>query len=137
MALLEAAALVERRLDRAVSTILGISFSEYRLLQALGTAHENSATRVDLAASVGLTPSAVTRALKPMEKIGYVTSQKSDRDARRSLATLTKAGLEQLANAQGIVDDVVSDLPVESLDLQVLTELQENLLARSAARRRR
>jgi len=40
---------------------------------------------VDLAAAVGLTPSAVTRALRPLEKLGCVATQKSERDARRSL----------------------------------------------------
>lgn len=113
--LLEVASKVERRLDRSLSVIRGVSFSEYRLLKALNAQHQSTATRVDLAEAVGLTPSAVTRALKPLEKLHYVETQKSERDARQSLAMLTTSGRELLNDAQGIVKDVVSMLPVEEL----------------------
>lgn len=111
--LLDAAGYLERRLDRALSTIRGLSFSEYRLLRALANQPEARAMRVDLAQAVGLTPSAVTRALKPMEKLCYVETLKSDRDARRSLACLTDSGRELLSDAEGIARDVLSTLPIE------------------------
>ena len=113
--LLEVSAKVERRLDRSLSVVRGVSFSEYRLLRALDAQHESTSTRVDLAEAVGLTPSAVTRALKPLEKLHYVETQKSERDARQSLATLTPSGRELLSDSQGIVKDVVNTLPVEEL----------------------
>jgi len=112
MALLESAALVERQLDSALANICGISFSEFRLLLALSSAHEATATRVEVARQVGLTPSAVTRAFKPLEKLGFIRSAKSDRDARRSLATLTKAGFERVSNAQAVMTDQVAELRV-------------------------
>lgn len=112
LALLDAAARVERRLDRVLSNTRGISFREYHLLRELSRLYDGTATRVELAAAVGLTPSAVTRALKPLEKLGYVKTRKSDRDARRSLATLTKGGAELLADARSAVDDVVAELPL-------------------------
>lgn len=113
--LLDAAGYLERRLDRAISTIRGISFSEYRLLRELSQRPEARAMRVELAQAVGLTPSAVTRALKPLEKLGYVETLKSDRDARRSLACLTKGGRELLSDAEGVARDVLLGLPLESL----------------------
>ena len=113
--LLDAAGYLERRLDRALSTIRGLSFSEYRLLRALALAPDARAMRVDLAQAVGLTPSAVTRALKPLEKLCYVETLKSDRDARRSLACLTESGRELLSDAEGIARDVLSTLPIELL----------------------
>ena len=113
--LLDAADYLERRLDRALSTIRGLSFSEYRLLRALALAPDARAMRVDLAEAVGLTPSAVTRALKPLEKLCYVETLKSDRDARRSLACLTDSGRELLSDAEGITRDVLSTLPIELL----------------------
>ena len=122
--LLNTAARVERKLDRTLSNIRGISFSEYRLLRSLQLAPQSTAMRVDLAAAVGLTASAVTRALRPLEKLGYVTTSKSDRDARRSLATLTNAGVELLSDARGVLIDVLGDLPVtqlESMQLDVFT----------------
>ena len=128
LTLLESASLVERRLDRALSSIRGISFSEYRLLRSLSKLHGGTAMRVDLASSVGLTPSAVTRALKPLEKIGYVTTQKSDRDARRSLATLTSAGIELLSDAQSLLKDVIAELPLDPLDYEQLSEFHQGLV---------
>lgn len=113
--LLDAAGYLERRLDRALSTIRGLSFSEYRLLRALAVQPEARAMRVELAQAVGLTPSAVTRALKPLEKLCYVETLKSDRDARRSLACLTDSGRELLSDAEGIARDVLETLPIEAL----------------------
>jgi len=113
--LLDAAAYLERRLDRSLSAIRGISFSEYRLLRELAQQPEARAMRVELAQATGLTPSAVTRALKPLEKLGYVETLKSDRDARRSLACLTEGGRELLSDAEGVAQDVLVSLPLESL----------------------
>ena len=98
---------LERRLDHSLGAIRGISLAEYRLLRALGEAPGARASRVDLAGSVGLTPSGVTRALRPMEKLGIVSTEKSERDARLAIATLTPAGRELLEDASGVVDDTM------------------------------
>ena len=110
--LLHAATRIERKLDQALSCTRGISFTEYHILKQLLSLHEGSATRVDLARAVRLTPSAVTRALKPLEKMGMVLTEKSDRDARRSMASLTDAGREVLRDADGIVRDTIGELPL-------------------------
>lgn len=128
--LLGASASIERRLDRSLSAIKGISFSEYQLLAALHGQHGMSATRVDLAALVGLTPSGATRALKPLEKLRFVKTMRDARDARRSLAKLTPGGSELVQDASGVVDDVVSGLAgLSSLDQsereQMLSFLKE------------
>lgn len=96
---------IERRLDASLGAIRGISLAEYRLLHALGRAPGAQASRVELAHAVGLTPSGVTRALRPMEKLGMVTTLKSKRDARLAIAALTPAGRELLDDACGVVDD--------------------------------
>ena len=98
---------LERRVDNSLGSIRGISLAEYRLLRALGDAPSSQASRVDLAQSVGLTPSGVTRALRPMEKLGIVATVKSKRDARLAIAALTPAGCEMLDNASGVVDDTM------------------------------
>jgi len=108
--LLHAASKIERKLDQALSCTKGISFTEFYLLRQLSEMHQSSATRVDLAKAVRLTPSAVTRALKPLEKMGIVVTEKSDRDARRSLATLTPSGRELLQDANGIFKDAVGTI---------------------------
>jgi DNA-binding MarR family transcriptional regulator len=96
---------LERRMDSALGSIRGISLAEYRLLKALGDAPQAQASRVDLAQTIGLTPSGVTRALRPMEKLGIVSTVKSKRDARLAIAALTPAGRELLNDASGVVDD--------------------------------
>lgn len=101
---------VERRLDHSLGAIRGISLAEYRLLRAMGDAPGARASRVDLAEAVGLTPSGVTRALRPMEKLNIVTTLKSKRDARLAIAALTPAGREVLSDASGVVDDTMKAL---------------------------
>ena len=101
---------LERRLDKSLGAIRGISLAEYRLLRALGDAPGSQASRVDLAEAVGLTPSGVTRALRPMEKLSIVSTVKSKRDARLAIAALTPAGRELLDDASGVVDDTMKVL---------------------------
>jgi DNA-binding MarR family transcriptional regulator len=127
LALLQAAAGIERRLDRILATTRGLSFSEYHLVRQLAEAHDGAAARVDLADSVGLTPSAVTRAIKPLEKLGYITTERSARDSRRAIARLTEAGRELLADAEQAVDDGIAGLDLADDDRKGLTELVEQL----------
>ena len=101
---------LERSLDPSLSAVRGISFAEYRLLRTLDQSPGGRASRVDLAAAVGLTPSGVTRALRPLEKLGVVQTRRSDRDARLALASLTDAGRELVADAAGVVEDVMGTL---------------------------
>ena len=109
---LTAASRMEGRFNRVLSNVKGVSFTEYCLLKELGECHNASATRVELAAAVQLTPSAVTRALKPLEKIGYVITQKGERDARQSIAALTAAGEELLCDASRLISDEIDALPL-------------------------
>lgn len=98
------------RLDGSLSAIKGITFSEYRLLSAIEGEREAQATRVLLAQRTGLTPSGVTRALKPLEKLGYVETVRDTRDARRSIASLTAAGQELVRDAAGVVNDTLNGM---------------------------
>lgn len=101
---------LERRLDHSLAAIRGVSLAEYRLLRALGDAPGSQASRVDLAHAVGLTPSGVTRALRPMEKLGIVSTVRSKRDARLAIAALTPVGRELLDDASRVVDDTMRAL---------------------------
>lgn len=125
--LLETAARVERRLDRMLSALRGVSYSEYRLLATLAASSADGLPRIVLAEAVGLSASAVTRALKPLEKIGCVTTEKGERDARQSRAIITRAGLELLDDARGSMNDALRVLPLNSLSPQKVTEFQNRL----------
>ena len=122
---------LERRLDHSLGAIRGISLAEYRLLRALGNAPGSRASRVDLAEAVGLTPSGVTRALRPMEKLGIVSTVRSKRDARLAIAALTPAGREVLDDASGVVDDTMKALlkrtPQVVTHAGAMTELLEEI----------
>ena len=118
---------LERTLDTQLSAARGISFAEYRLLRALADAPGATASRVDLAGQVGLTPSGVTRALRPLEKLRVVRTVKSERDARLALATLTKAGRELVADASAVIDDVMGTR-LRRVARPTLSDLVEELL---------
>ncbi len=112
---------IERRFDRVLSAVRGVSFTEYFLLKRLQEQPDSSASRVDLAFAVNLTPSAVTRALKPLEKTGFVISRKNQRDARQTVASLTRAGEELVSDADAVISDEISTLSLPSTDLKALT----------------
>ena len=126
-ALIDAVARIEKRFDSALAMARGVSFREYRLLRSLSEFSGARASRVDLAAAVGLTPSAVTRALKPLEKLGLVTTQKGARDARQSLAHLTPAGETLLLDTHAIVTDVTASIPSLPIDDAGLADFAKGL----------
>jgi len=101
---------LERRLTGQLGSIRGISLAEYRILRSLADAPTAQASRVELAQAVGLTPSGVTRALRPMEKLGMVSTLKSKRDARLAIAALTPAGRELVNDASGVVNDAMKTI---------------------------
>ena len=125
--LLDTAAWLERRLDRTLSGLRGVSYREYRLLKTLAESEADGLPRIVLAESVGLSASAVTRALKPLEKIGFVTTEKGERDARQSRAVITPAGLELLEHAKTIMHDVLRELPLNALSPQKVTDFRNRL----------
>ena len=98
--LTRANAVVTNRLDRTLSGLHGLSFSDFMILLYLSRAPETRLRRVDLALRMELTPSGVTRSLLPLEKRGLVSRESHDRDARIAFACLTDAGAELLGYAQ-------------------------------------
>ena len=121
---------VEKRLDSSLGAIRGISLAEYRLLRALYEAPNSWASRVDLAHAIGLTPSGVTRALRPLEKLGLISTAKSKRDARLALASLTPAGQELVEDASAVVNDqmkiILDRSPKMSARIDEMIELLED-----------
>jgi DNA-binding MarR family transcriptional regulator len=99
LSLAKAHAALVRRFDGGFATLHGISFGDFVLLLHLHSAPGGKLRRVDLAQAVGLTPSAVTRSLIPLERIGLVTRQRDLRDARIGYAVITKAGQRILHEA--------------------------------------
>ena len=108
--LFEAWSAVERILNGNLGMIRGITYSEYRLLLAISTGPKAGSSRADLARQVGLSPSAVTRALRPLSDLGIVETIKHPRDARLALAHLTDPGAELVSDATGVVRDAMEQI---------------------------
>lgn len=100
---------IQRKLGGALS-VHGLGVSEYLVLLQLVDAPDFTMRRIDLADSVGLTASGVTRLLNPMEKIGLVKKTASSRDARVSLVTLSSAGKRTLEEVGVAVNDTAQSL---------------------------
>ena len=125
--LLDTAARIERNLDSVLSNARGISFSEYRLLRTLALSFSGDLPRIELANSLGVTASAVTRALKPMEKLGLINTVKSDRDARQNRAQITTSGRALLDDAQNVLYDYFSSLSLNDLPPEEVEHLRQTL----------
>jgi DNA-binding MarR family transcriptional regulator len=109
LSLAKAYAALMRRFDGRFATLHGISFGDFALLLHLHRAPGGKLRRVDLAEEVGLTASAVTRSLIPLERIGLVTRQRDLRDARVGYAVITKAGQRVLHEATSSAELVSED----------------------------
>ncbi|MET1076412.1 MAG: MarR family winged helix-turn-helix transcriptional regulator [Pseudomonas sp.] len=104
--LARAHAVLIRRLDSALGSYHGISFSDYQVLYYLSRAPAARLRRVDLAERLGLTASGVTRTLLPLEKIGLISREPDPRDARVGYAVVTPTGQELMRNARSIIDQI-------------------------------
>ncbi len=89
-------AVMNRRFDGKLGSL---GLTEFLILFHLERAKEGKMRRIDLAESIGLTASGVTKLLAPMEKIGLVKREANAADARVSLVTLAPGGKSALENA--------------------------------------
>ncbi|MDZ7856932.1 MarR family winged helix-turn-helix transcriptional regulator [Sphaerotilus sp.] len=117
--LTRAYAVLTRRLDNKLSSVHGLSFSDFMVLHSLARAEGQRLRRIDLAERMGLTASGVTRTLLPLEKIGLVGREADPRDARVGFATLTPAGQElhgyALTSAEAICREATQAVSDEQL----------------------
>ena len=118
-----------KKADNQLS-IHGLSFTEYMIMHHLNDAPSNTMRRIDLAESVGITASGVTRLLAPMEKIGLLQKEQNPRDARVSLVKLGEAGQKLYQDATISFEDF-AESKLSSLSknqLETLTELSRKIL---------
>jgi DNA-binding MarR family transcriptional regulator len=98
---LRAHSAITRELSVRLQREHGLTLNDYEVLLHLSRADGGMMRRVDLAESVLLTASGITRLLDGLERSGYVTKESCPSDARVSYAKLTDAGLEKLREAGG------------------------------------
>ena len=87
---------LSRKMDAKLG---GIGFSDFLILYALSIAPEKRMRRIDLADSIWLTASGITRLLLPMEKIGLIRREAHDGDARVSFVSIAPGGWKKLEEA--------------------------------------
>ena len=86
-------------------SVHGISFTEYQILHQLSQAAQQMLPRIELARSIGLSASGVTRLIAPMEKLGLVEKESNPRDARMSLVKLSNVGQKILGETSVTFED--------------------------------
>lgn len=108
----------------------GISFTEYLVLRQLSRAPDKKLRRIDLAQQVGLSASGVTRLLNPMQKVGLISKEELERDARVSLVALTPAGENIFKDATASFNQVAESFmaPIARKDQRSLLEIADSLL---------
>ena len=96
---LRAHAAITRQLNADLLNAHGLTLSDYEVLLHLSRAEHELMRRVDLAESVLLTASGITRLLDGLERAGFVEKASCPSDARVSYAKLTGAGRAKLNEA--------------------------------------
>ena len=99
VAFLRAHAAVTRQFNQELVAEHGLTLNDYEVLLYLSRAPDRMMRRVDLANSVLLTPSGITRLLEGLERAGYVARVACAKDARVAYAKLTDAGYDKLRTA--------------------------------------
>jgi DNA-binding MarR family transcriptional regulator len=97
---LRAHAAVTRELSARLEAQHGLTLNDYDVLVQLYAAEEYRLRRVDLARSVLLTASGITRLLDGLERAGWVDKARCDSDARVTYAVLTDAGVAKLEESR-------------------------------------
>src|SRR4051812_283472 len=96
---LRAHSAITRQLNADLLNVHGLTLNDYEVLLLLSKAEGQRMRRVDLAQTVVLTASGITRLLDGLERAGYVEKDTCASDARVSYAKLTSAGHAKLRSA--------------------------------------
>lgn len=88
----------------------GIGYTEFLILYYLKNAQAESKRRIDLADHLGISVSAITKLLMPMQKIGLVQKEINPVKVRTSVVTITKAGKKACADAAVTIESITSEL---------------------------
>ena len=102
-------AALRRRLEGPLGGGHGIGFTDFQILAELDSVQGARLRASDLAGRLMLSPSGITRAVLPLEKIGLVERQAHERDARGTYVVLTAAGKTRVDEAQATVDRIVGE----------------------------
>jgi DNA-binding MarR family transcriptional regulator len=97
---LRAHAALTRELSGRLEAAHGVSLRDYDVLVQLYHAPDHRLRRIDLARTVILSPSGITRLLEGLERAGWVAKHHCDSDQRVTYAVLTDAGLAKVEDCR-------------------------------------
>ena len=97
--LLRAHSALSRELSGRLEAAHGLSLRDYDVLVQLYSAPDRRMRRIDLARTVILSPSGITRLLEGLERSGWVAKHHCNSDARVTWAVLTEAGVAKFEEA--------------------------------------
>jgi DNA-binding MarR family transcriptional regulator len=97
---LRAHAALTRELSSRLEAVHELTLSDFDVLVQLYYADGRRMRRIDLARSVLLTASGITRLLDGLESSGLVGKERCDSDARVTYAVLTDAGVRKIEEAR-------------------------------------
>ena len=139
-AFLRAHSAITRQLNADLLNAHGLTLNDYEVLLLLSKAEDRRMRRVDLAQSVVLTASGITRLLDGLERSGLVEKDSCATDARVSYAKLTISGHAKLREAASTHLEGIDELFTNRFsDAELATSLPAELLLRpgfAAARAR-
>ena len=125
--LLRAHAATTRLLSAGLQAEHGLTLSDYEALWVLSRAEQGRMRRIDLARSLLLTPSGVTRLLEGLEAAGLVRKAACPSDLRVTYAELTEAGRAKVEAASCAHLRAVRALFEEHLSAEEIDRLAETL----------
>jgi DNA-binding MarR family transcriptional regulator len=97
---LRAHAAITRELSARLEALHDLTLSDFDVLVQLYFAEGRRMRRIDIARSVLLTASGITRLLDGLESCGLVAKDRCDSDARVTYAVLTEAGVKKIEAAR-------------------------------------
>jgi DNA-binding MarR family transcriptional regulator len=97
---LRAHAALTRELSSRLEALHELTLSDFDVLVQLYYADGRRMRRIDLARSVLLTASGITRLLDGLEAGGFVAKERCESDARVTYAVLTPAGVNKIEEAR-------------------------------------
>jgi DNA-binding MarR family transcriptional regulator len=98
--LLRAHAALTRELSSRLEALHELTLSDFDVLVQLYYAEGRRMRRIDLARSVLLTASGITRLLDGLESGGLVAKERCESDLRVTYAVLTEAGVQKIEEAR-------------------------------------
>ena len=97
---LRAHAALTRELSSRLEALHGLTLSDFDVLIQLYYAEGRRMRRIDLARTVLLTASGITRLLDGLESCGLVAKERCASDARVAYAVLTESGVKKIEEAR-------------------------------------